>query len=415
MSGIDYHKLEDALARTALVNASVVPKLKPLVELSTWANTNAKNIITKVIRGKPIFKEESDTLTEDVLLESAIENSVNELIHHDYVFRLGQWNRQLNVAVESGNMELIDKVLSAKPMLGTTMQYIHVTDALDDLLAIYEDAISPDSQIVKNPFVEFRNIIGDFGPGSFHIIAGEPGSLKSGLVEQAELTIADVFTCGVMSLEMITPAKLARYAQHIYGDCVSWRAIQSGTADLAFLKQARDILKEKRLLIDDKPKNIIQLLNSMELMMHNDNPSIFSVDFIQELDGINGEEEYETVKRIVKGLYNFAKDHRKPVIALSQINREATKDIFDRNGKKVDRNPKMGDLLGGSAIEQLAHSVTFLQRIEGNADARRIYIVKNRNGEAPHDFPDVAVDGQRMNVLWTESDFYKQHRVSLGK
>lgn len=336
-----------------------------------------------------------------------MDGAVNELLEQDYRGRTMEWISELQGAHERGDFILADRLINARPQKAVTTKYLSMIDSVTELQDLVKMAKDPKGRIVVNPFEEVRSVIGDFGPGSLHIIAGEPGSMKSAFVEDIDLVAGHKYKGAIFSLEMVRSVKLARYAQHMYGDSVGPRAIQTNTADMTQLAMAIERLKKLNLIIDDKPDNIVSLIDSMELMEQEQDPDYYSIDFLQLLNPLQGETDYQSVKNNMKQIYHFAKRHSKPVILLSQINRDARKDIYSYKGEKVEKLPKMGDLEGAGTIEQVAHSVMFIQPVEDQPDARRIYIAKNRSGQSPYDFGNVPVIGEQMKFGFTTTSHYR--------
>lgn len=302
--------------------------------------------------------------------------------------------------------QALDKVINSKPMRADVSNYTTISDGIDDLTKYVAEARASHSKVVvKHPFLEINAVLGDLGPG-VHVIAGLPGSMKSGYTEQIELCISDEYKCGVYSLEMPKRQKLARYAQHIYGAQVGPKAINGGIADLVLLQSASNILKKKKIYIDDKPENIIELINAMEHLEVKESPDFYSVDFLQVLNPLPGETDYQSIKNNIKQLYTFAKRHSKPVYVMSQLNRESDKVEYSWKGQKIDKTPKMRDLEGAGTIEQVAQNIMFIQQTE-DKNSRRLYVAKNRDGEAPYDFGEVPVTAENMNFNFSLHPNYK--------
>ena len=376
--------------------------------MSDWQSSVSRTIYNKLISGKPVLQEEISAVGEQTIPVSALNGAVEELLEADYRRSIGNWLRELIDAQDRGDTVLADRMLVNKPVRASTSRYVHISEGFAELEELAASAKDPKGRIVRMPFTAFRDVIGDLGPGSLHVIGGEPGSMKSAFIEQIDLAAGLKYKGAVYSLEMVRSVKLARYAQHLYGACVGPRAIQTATADLPSLAKAKEALLKRQLFIDDKPDNIISLIDSMELLEQEQDPDYYSIDFLQLLNPLPGETDYQSVKNNVKQIYHFAKKYNKPVLLLSQLNRESRKDIYGWKGDKVDKLPKMTDLEGAGTIEQVAHSVTFIQPVEDDNYVRRVYIAKNRNGASPHDFGQVPVVPEEMNFRWEIEDFYKR-------
>lgn len=399
-------ELEKAVVNTVVNNQRLIHKVRDLRLMNEWQNSNARTIYNKLINNKPILEEELQVLGTQTISNSSVESAVEELLESDYRRSINLWLQETIDAQTRGDLALADRLLNNKPSRVNVSRYSHVSEGLDELMELAEMASQPESRIVKNPFSEYAAVIGDLGPGSLHVIGGPPGSLKSGFIEQFDIYAARKFKGAVYSLEMTRPIKLARYAQHLFGPSVGPKAIQTGSYDAVVLARAREELKKLKLFIDDKPTNIIELIDSMELIQQDQDPDYYSIDFLQLLNPLNGENDYQAVKNNMKQIYHFAKRHNKPVFVLSQLNRESRKDLYGWKGEKIEKTPNMADLEGAGTIEQVAHSVTIIQPVEEDNSVRRVYIAKNRNGESPYDFTHVPVIPSEMNFKWSIDSFY---------
>lgn len=378
------------------------------MDIENWFNTNAKTVMFKLFQKRPVLDEEVELLGDSVLFDSHVEGAVDEILDYDYMQRIDRWVANIQAIKAMNDKQGLDRIILEKPMRSDVSNYTTISDGIDDLTKYVAEASALHSSVViKHPFLEVRAILGDLGPG-LHVIAGLPGSMKSGYTEQLELCISKEAKCGVYSLEMPKRQKLARYAQHIHGASVGPKAINSGIADLRLLQSASEELRTKKIFIDDKPENITQLINAMEMLQVKEAPDYYSVDFLQVLNPLPGETDYQAVKSNIKQLYAFAKRYSKPVYVLSQLNRESDKPEFGSWGKqKVDKVPKMRDLEGAGTIEQVAQNIMFIQQVEADRDVRRVYIAKNRDGEAPYDFENVAVTPEQMNFNFSLHANYK--------
>lgn len=399
-------EFETKVVLSAYRNHKLLHKLRPLQNLDHWHNTNAKTVLFKLFQNKPILSAELEALGDAMLPDYHIDGAVSEILEADFHHRIDRWIENINLARQMSDTVSLERFLSAKPVKANASNYSALSDGLSDLESYVSDSMNGTSTSIRHPFSELRAVLGDIGPG-LHIYAGLPGSAKSAFVEQLELVISSTVKCGVYSLEMPKRQKLARYAQHIGGPNVGPKAINSGLVDVVLFKQASDMLRTKKIYVDDRPENIVQLIDSMELLEIEESPDYYSVDFLQVLNPLSGETDYQSIKNNVKQLYTFAKRYSKPVFLLSQLNRESDKQEYSYSGKKIEKTPKMRDLEGAGTIEQVAQNITFLQQVE-NSSERRLYIAKNRDGESPYDMGNVGFTGEYMNFKFTLHSDYKK-------
>jgi replicative DNA helicase len=108
------------------------------------------------------------------------------------------------------------------------------------------------------------------------------------------------------------------------------------------------------------------------------------IDYLQLLsspEGSRAAKQSEAVRigEISRGLKLLAKDHKLPVVVLSQLNRE----VEHRTGNR----PQLSDLRDSGALEQDADIVAFIHRrsAQGQVDqeperSAELIIAKHRNG-----------------------------------
>jgi replicative DNA helicase len=260
----------------------------------------------------------------------------------------------------------------------------HVDQAMREALDYLEYVSKLDGELigVSTGFADLDRITSGLGKGDLMIIAGRPSmgktTLAMNIAEQAALK--DKFVI-VFSLEMTAQQLMLR----------SMSAIGSVKFDL--VKKAKDDsiwsgvtaafskMKQKPYYIDDH-----SILTSEQLLSRarklarqvGRQPDLIVLDYIQLLSD-KGDNANEKVSKISRNLKLTAKVLECPVIALSQLNRQAE--------NRADARPKMSDLRDSGAIEQDADIIGFVYRDEVyNKDTNQkgvaeLLIRKNRNGE----------------------------------
>lgn len=139
------------------------------------------------------------------------------------------------------------------------------------------------------------------------------------------------------------------------------------------------------LYIDDTPSlTIFEFRTKARRLVREHGVKIIMIDYLQLMDAGDSRigNRQEAVATISRGLKTLAKELNIPIIALSQVNREAGKREGDE-GKK----PQLTDLRESGAIEQDADMVCFIHRPEyyhlGGEEMKGkavIIIAKHRNG-----------------------------------
>jgi replicative DNA helicase len=150
-------------------------------------------------------------------------------------------------------------------------------------------------------------------------------------------------------------------------------------AEYPKLQRGYDVLHRAPLYIDDTPNIGVLELRSKARRHAAQNPvDMIVIDYLQLMSGGGRVEsrqvEIAEISRAIKGL---ARELRVPVLALSQLSREAEKDDGG--------SPKLSHLRESGAIEQDADVVLMLSRppaheAEGRDNLIRVTIAKQRNG-----------------------------------
>jgi replicative DNA helicase len=145
------------------------------------------------------------------------------------------------------------------------------------------------------------------------------------------------------------------------------------------VQQAAGILKEARLYLDDTPNiSVLELRSKARRHISQHPVDLLIIDYLQLMSGAgrmeNRQVEIADISRAIKGL---ARELSIPVIALSQLNREAEKDDTGM--------PKLSHIRESGAIEQDADVVMMLSRLpahesEGRENVVKLNVAKQRNG-----------------------------------
>ncbi len=240
----------------------------------------------------------------------------------------------------------------------------------------------------RTGYKDLDKILGALQPGSLTIIAARPSMGKTAL----GLNIAQ-FGGGnnnasvlVFSLEM--PADQLMLRMVSAESEVNLSRISQGLIDSAEfekVRQAFDTVAKRNIYISDATQ-----LSATELMgkcrrFKNRHPdlALVVVDYLQLMTsgkdiGLGRQQEVSDISRMLKAT---AREVNCPVVALSQLSREAE--------KRPDKKPQLADLRDSGAIEQDADVVMLLFREDYYSDSENndlrdskadVRIAKNRNG-----------------------------------
>lgn len=158
-------------------------------------------------------------------------------------------------------------------------------------------------------------------------------------------------------------------------------------SDWSALTQAASWLSQLPIWIDDTAAITVLDLRykvrriQADLARQEKKLGLVVVDYLQLMKGRDGVHSREQeISEISRGLKQFAKELKVPVIALSQLNRM----VETRAGK--DKRPQLSDLRESGAIEQDADMILFIYRDEyynkesSEKGMAEIIVAKQRNG-----------------------------------
>jgi replicative DNA helicase len=228
-------------------------------------------------------------------------------------------------------------------------------------------------------------------PGQLWLIGGRPSTGKTSLAVSMILNMAvkGQLKVGFLSLEMsgeeITMRMLCNLAR------ANMKQIHSGMIterDKNALMDALPILAKAAIFIDDTPALTPQALRMRgRRLVSRYGCQILYIDHLHEvIDPAHRGDEQKDAKAAVIAAKWLAKVLRVPVVALAQLNREFEKE-------KGRRTPRMSDLRGHGANEQVADFIGIIHRDhkreeENNADydensdvwLNTLEVCKQRNG-----------------------------------
>ncbi len=125
------------------------------------------------------------------------------------------------------------------------------------------------------------------------------------------------------------------------------------------ISSAPDRVKDWPLYIDDTPGlSIGELKHRTRLFVAKYGVRLVVVDYLQ-LVNAPGKGGYERVTNVARGLQQLCRQTHCPILALSQLNREA---------KDLSKEPMLGDLRESGELEQSANVVLLLHRPPGQED-----------------------------------------------
>ena len=231
-------------------------------------------------------------------------------------------------------------------------------------------------------------------PGGLYILAARPGVGKTSFALKLVGNIAGHETSPhralFVSLEVDKVDLLKKLVCAEGG--ISFSKIENGSLDeteMEMLAGTLAKLKNWKLDLMDVSDLTVQGLRSVvkRRKLEMGDLDLVVLDYLQLLNASRPDmNEYEKVSEISRVLKVMSRELKIPVLALSQMSRDA-----EKGAMAAPRAPKLSDLRGSGSIEQDADAVIFMHRVdandgqknEGGPDSARkiqIIIAKNRFG-----------------------------------
>jgi replicative DNA helicase len=237
-----------------------------------------------------------------------------------------------------------------------------VGSSIDALLATIEDGQVEALQGLPTGFADYDGRIGGWLPGSLIVLAGRPGMGKTSAALDVvrHTAVARGLPVGVFSLEMrreeLGLKLLGAEAE------VPTRYLRAGhisSRQWVAVFQAARRLSSAPLIVDDTADLQLRDLEARARRLRAEHPglALLVVDYLQLVTaGSRIEHRRQEVGLIARRLKALAGTLGLPVLALSQLNRDAT--------KRADPRPNLGDLAESGEIEAHADAVIFVHRPE---------------------------------------------------
>lgn len=263
-----------------------------------------------------------------------------------------------------------------------------VGDLLEDSINRIEEMMKSRSGITGLPsgYVELDQKLSGFQPSDMIVLAARPsvGKTAFALNVAGNAAVHEKKSVLLFSLEM-SKEQLTQRLLCMEGQINSERLRTGFLAHEEFpkLQRAAGMLSQAPIYIDDTPNiGVLELRSKARRHAAQRGCDLIIIDYLQLMSSPgrveNRQAEIAEISRSVKGI---ARELRVPVIALSQLSREAEKDDQGM--------PKLFHLRESGAIEQDADVVMMLSRVpssesEGNDNLIRLNIAKQRNGPTGH-------------------------------
>ena len=275
--------------------------------------------------------------------------------------------------------------------------YVGLSDSLEDAIREIESAQNRGGDMtgIATGFTDLDAYTHGLHPGQLIIVAARPAVGKStfaldiarhAAVKQKKATIFFSLEMGRAEIAMrMLSAESSIYLQSMRKGTVT-------EADWAKLASVRGSINDAPLFIDDSPNmSLVEIRAKCRRLAQQVDLKMVVIDYIQLMSsGKKVESRQQEVSEFSRALKLLAKELQIPVVALSQLNRQAE--------QSKDKRPEISHLRESGSLEQDADVVVLLHR-EGiyerdhpRAGEADIILAKQRNG--PTGTVVVAFHGQ---------------------
>ena len=315
-----------------------------------------------------------------IIREKAILRKLIE-VNTDIAARCYQEQNDIEILVDQAEQAIFDVAGSKGNQVFT-----HVKNIVPKAFEVVEQLYKRKELITGVPtgYTEIDKMTAGLQGSDLIIVAARPSMGKTSFAMNIAQHAALVEKIGVavFSLEMSKEQLVMRLMSSV-GRIDSQR-IRTGklrSEDWPKLTRAVGMLSEAPIFIDDTAAiSALEMRAKVRRLASQHDIGLIIVDYLQLMRGRSTENRTQEISDISRSLKALAKEHKVPVIALSQLNRGLE--------SRTDKRPMMADLRESGAIEQDADVICFIYRdevynkSEDNTDRgiAEIIIGKQRNG-----------------------------------
>ena len=260
------------------------------------------------------------------------------------------------------NLDWAEKSIFEIAGMKSKPSYFSTREILKDTFKTIEKLFDRKELVTGVPtgFEDLDLMTAGLQPGDLVIVAGRPSMGKTAfclnLVENATLHSETATPTLIFSLEMGKEQLVQRMLCSVsHVDASRLRTGHLGESDWPKLTNGAGLLSEAPIFIDDTPAiSILELRAKARRLKAEKNLGLVVIDYLQLMQGHNGENRQQEISEISRSLKALAKELQLPVVALSQLNRSLE--------NRTDKRPIMADLRESGAIEQDADVIMFVYR-----------------------------------------------------
>lgn len=302
-------------------------------------------------------------------------------VNTDIASRCYEEQNDIDILVDEAEQAIFD-IAGSKG----DQHFAHIKTIVPNAFATVEQLYKRKELITGVPtgYHDIDKMTAGLQPSDLIILAARPSMGKTSFAMNIaqHASLVEKTGVAVFSLEMSKEQLVMRLLSSV-GRIDSQR-IRTGklrSEDWPKLTRAVGMLTEAPIYIDDTPAiSVLEMRAKVRRLASQYDIGLIVVDYLQLMQGRNTENRTQEISEISRSLKALAKEHKVPVIALSQLNRGLE--------SRTDKRPMMSDLRESGAIEQDADVICFIYRDEvyNKADdnpekgTAEIIIGKQRNG-----------------------------------
>ena len=291
--------------------------------------------------------------------------------------------------IENAEQQLLDLQYSTVQQKPTILKEMCI-DRYEHYVTVHESDNPQEYYGIQTGFAELDQMIVGLRPGDMMVLGGRPSMGKTAIaLEMARhVTQQQRKNVVIFSLEMNKEQLFDRLFASFHG--VNEHHLSRGELEEAKMNsmgETFDAIGELPLHIDDDPdKSITNLRSKARRHKLEQGIDLLIIDYLQliQVPGyLRRDNRTEQLRFVSENIKALAREIDAPIIALSQLNREAD--------KRIDKRPQLSDLRESGAIEQDADFALLLYRdayYDQECDdpfVTDLYLKKNRpHGQTGH-------------------------------
>ncbi len=232
---------------------------------------------------------------------------------------------------------------------------------------------------VPTGLIDVDKLLGGMQNSDLLIIAGRPGSGKTGFLMSVAKNVAQKFKkhVAIFSMEMSNEQLVQRLIAQETG--INSQRLRTGKIDPEewdLFVEAVEVLGNTKIFLDDTPTLTPMQMRTKCRRLHLEHHlDLILVDYIQLMvSDARIENRVQEVSYISRNLKALAKELNIPVLAAAQLSRAA------EVREEKDFRYKLSDLRESGSLEQDSDVVMFIDRDKDKPGLAKIIVAKHRNG-----------------------------------